>query len=94
MNREDDLLQENQALRERLSRLSEASMHINESLDTRVVLQGVIDNARYLTSAKYGVILTMDEAGGMDALLTSRDDGGGAPSDHGNGGRKEALRAF
>ena len=46
-------------------------MHINESLDTRVVLQGVIDNARYLTSAKYGVILTMDEAGGMDALLTS-----------------------
>ena len=71
MSREERLLQENEALRERLSRLSEASMRINESLDFNVVLQEVIDNARYLTSARYGVISTMDEAGGLDALLTS-----------------------
>ncbi len=71
MNREDDLLQENQALRERLSRLSEASVRINESLEFNVVLQEVIDNACYLTGARYGVISTMDEAGGLDALLTS-----------------------
>ena len=33
--------QENEALRERLSRLSEASLRINESLDFEAVLQGV-----------------------------------------------------
>ena len=71
MNREDDLLQENQALRDRLSRLSEASMRINESLDVGVVLQEVIDNARYLTNARYGVIASMDEVGGLDSVLTS-----------------------
>ncbi len=71
MNRENDLLQENQALRERLSRLSEASMHINESLDINVVLQGVIDNARYLTNARYGVIASMNEVGALDSVLTS-----------------------
>ena len=71
MNREDDLLQENQALRERLSRLSEASVRINESLDFNVVLQEVIDNARYLTNARYGVIASMDEVGGLDSVLTS-----------------------
>ncbi len=71
MNREDDLLKENQALRDRLSRLSEASMRINESLDVDVVLQEVIDNARYLTNARYGVIASMDEVGGLDSVLTS-----------------------
>ena len=71
MNREEELLAANQALRERLSRLSEASVRINESLDFNVVLQEVIDNARYLANARYGVISTMDEVGGLDALLTS-----------------------
>ncbi len=71
MNREDDLLKENQVLRQRLSKLSQASVHINESLEFNVVLQEVIDNARYLTNARYGVISAMDETGGLDALLTS-----------------------
>ena len=71
MNREDDLLQENQALRDRLSRLSKASVRVNESLDFNVVLQEVIDNARYLTNARYGVIASMDEVGGLDSVLTS-----------------------
>ncbi|MYE46665.1 MAG: response regulator [Chloroflexi bacterium] len=62
---------ETQALRERLSRLSEASVRINESLEFNVVLQETIDNARRLTNARYGVIATTDEAGGLDALLTS-----------------------
>ena len=60
-----------QALRERLSKLSEASARINESLDFNVVLQETIDNARRLTNARYGVIATTNEAGGLDALLTS-----------------------
>ena len=62
---------ETEALRERLSRLSEASGRINESLDFDVVLQETLDSARHLTGARYGVIAAMNEAGGLDALLTS-----------------------
>ena len=43
MQKNDDLERENQALRNRLSRLSEASLHINESLDLDAVLQGVLE---------------------------------------------------
>ena len=45
-------------LRDRLTRLSEASLHINESLDLDVVLQGVLDSARSLTDASYAQITT------------------------------------
>ena len=41
MDGEDDLLRQIEALRERLSRLSEASLRINESLDFDTVLQQV-----------------------------------------------------
>ena len=71
MNRVEDLSEENQALRERLSRLSEASVRINESLDVNVVLQEVIDNARYLTNARYGVIASVNGVGGLGSVLTS-----------------------
>ena len=54
-----------------MSRLSQASVRINESLDFNVVLQEVIDNARYLTDAHYGVIASMNEVGGLDSVLTS-----------------------
>ena len=71
MNREDELLQENQGLRERLSKLSDANVRINESLEFSVVLQEVIDNACNLTNARYGVIASMDEIGGLDSVLSS-----------------------
>ena len=58
-------------LRERLSRLSEASLRINESLDFETVLQGVLDSARSLTGARYGVITLLDDAGGLQDFLTS-----------------------
>ncbi len=61
----DRLLRENQALRERLTRLAEASVRINESLDFDLVLQGVIDSARSLTGARYGVVVLLDNAGQM-----------------------------
>ena len=60
-----------EALRERLSRLSEASLRINESLDFDSVLQGVLDSARSLASARYGVMTLLDDAGGMERHLTS-----------------------
>ena len=60
-----------QALQERLSRLSEASLRINESLDFDTVLQGVLDSARSLTSARYGVMTLLDDGGGVEHRLTS-----------------------
>ena len=71
MNREDVLLREVQALRERLSRLSEASLRINESLDYHTVLQGVLESARALTHAHYGVIVLLDEYGQPQDVLWS-----------------------
>ena len=71
MNPEDERDREIQALRDRLSRLSEASLRINESLDWDTVLQGVLDSARALTEARYGVMTLYDEAGTLQDFLTS-----------------------
>ena len=60
-----------EALRERLSRLSQASLRINESLDFETVLQGVLDSARSLTSARYGVMTLLDETGMVQDFLSS-----------------------
>ena len=59
------------ALRERLSRLSQASLRINESLDFDQVLQGVLDSARSLTSARYGVMTLLDDGGLVQHFLAS-----------------------
>ena len=50
MNPPDDLLREIEALRERLSILSGASLRIDESLDFDTVLQEVVDSVRALTA--------------------------------------------
>ena len=60
-----------EALRDRLSRLSEASLRINESLDPDTVLQEVMDNARALTGARFGAITTLDDEGGLLDFITS-----------------------
>ncbi len=60
------------ALRERLTRLHEASLRINESLELDAVLQGVLDSACSLSSARYGAIIVLDDDGGVEALLASR----------------------
>ncbi len=59
------------ALRDRLSRLSDASLRINESLDLDAVLQGVIDSARSLTDARYALITTLDDSGQVEGFLAS-----------------------
>ena len=56
MDRADELRRRIQQLEERLSRLSEASLRINESLDFDTVLQEVVDSARALTASRYGAI--------------------------------------
>jgi len=63
VKRADELAQENTALRERLSRLSEASHRINESLDFGTVLTNVLESACALTGGKSGVITLLDDSG-------------------------------
>ena len=71
MRSSEEIERENTALRDRLARLSEASLRINESLDLETVLQGVLDSARVLTEARYGVIIILDEAGQIQDFLSS-----------------------
>ena len=78
MRNAGDIERENQALRERLSRLSEASRRINESLDLETVLQGVLDSARSLTGARYGVIALVGASGRIEDSVTS----GLTPQEH------------
>ena len=67
----DSLRRENEALRERLSGLSEASLRISRSLDLDTVLQGVIDGARSLTRARYGALVAFGASGSIETLMTS-----------------------
>ncbi len=60
-----------EALRERISALSAAILRINASLDVNTVLQEVVDSARALTAARYGIITTIDEGGGVREFVTS-----------------------
>ena len=62
---------ENEALRERLSRLSAASLRINESLDFDQVLQGALDSARSLTGAGHGVMTLLGDDGALEDFLSS-----------------------
>ena len=63
-----DPVSEAAALRERLSRLSQASLRINESLDLDTVLQGVLDSARALAGARYGVLAVLPGLDSMDGM--------------------------
>ena len=66
-----DLRRENEALRERLSALSAASLRISASLDLETVLREVVESARSLTGARFGAIATIDEAGAPQDFVTS-----------------------
>ena len=59
----DALRQEIEAQRDRLSRLSEASVRVSESLEVGTVMAEVVGSARGLTGARYGVMMTVDESG-------------------------------
>ncbi len=52
-----------EVLERRVSELSRAAVRIGASLDPDAVLQEVVDSARALTGARYGLITTVDEAG-------------------------------
>ncbi len=67
----DQLAEENESLRSRLSRLSNASLRITEDLDLDVALQEIADEARSLTGASYAVVASLGESGEAESLLAS-----------------------
>ena len=67
----DDLRRQFEALQERVSRLSAAILRFSASLDLDTVLQEVVDSARTLTGARYGLIVTVDETGEPEDFVTS-----------------------
>ena len=71
MKNADELQRENEALRERLSRLSEAILRINASLDFDSVLQQAVNGACALTGAGRGALATLDDSGQMQSFVTS-----------------------
>ena len=74
----DALRRQIEASQERVSRLCGAILRISTSLDIGAVLQEVVDSARALTDARYGVITTVDEAGRPRQFLSS----GITPEEH------------
>ena len=71
MNESDTPGPETEPPRDRLSRLSEASLRINESLDFDTVLREVLASARDLTRSRYGEFILLDDAGGMREFFGS-----------------------
>ena len=62
MQSPDGCEQDNQAPHDRISRLSAATLRISDSLDLDTVLHEVVEGARALTCARFGVIATLDDA--------------------------------
>ena len=60
-----------EAPRARISSLSAAVLRISASLDVDTVLREVVESARALTGARYGVIATVDEAGRAQGHVVS-----------------------
>ena len=67
----EGLYRKGPALLDRLAKLREAGLRINEDLDLSAVLQKIADEARMLTGARYGAVLIFDEAGQVRELAVS-----------------------
>ena len=78
MQRPEELRREIEALRERISKLSAASLRISSSLDLNTVLREVVESARELTGARYGAITILDDSRQPQDFVTS----GLTPDDH------------
>ena len=64
------LRQENEALKERLAELSRASIGVSDHLESDDALQQIVRNAKNLTGARYGVLMTFDASGALRDLYT------------------------
>ena len=66
------------ASQQRLSTLWGAFQRVNASLDLGIVLQEIVETARTLTGARYGLITTIDDSGQPQDLVTA----GFTPEEH------------
>ena len=71
MNGNDIPRREDEAPRDRTSRLSAAILRINASLDLGTVLHEAVASACALTGARFGAIVTIDDAGQVQNFVTS-----------------------
>ena len=71
MKNSDELRREIELLRDRISRLTAASLRISASLDVDTVLREIVEGAQALTGADYGVITTVDDSGQVEDFVTS-----------------------
>ena len=67
----DNPKRENQASRNRTSRLSEALLRISASLDLDTALKETVESACALTRARYGAITTIDDSGQLQDWFVS-----------------------
>ena len=63
--------QEIEGFRSRFSRLSTAILRISTSLELDTVLQEVVEGARALSGARYGLITTLDTSGQLQDFVSS-----------------------
>ncbi|MCY4391909.1 MAG: response regulator [Chloroflexi bacterium] len=66
----EELRRENEELRERLSKLSEAGLRITEEFELDKLLREVLDRARSLTGATRGGMTILDESGQADDFIS------------------------
>ena len=66
----EELRNELDDLKDRLFRLSKASIRISENLDAETVLQEVVDSACELSGARYGALLTLNISGEVRDFYT------------------------
>ena len=66
----EELRRENEELRERLSKLSEAGLRITEEFELETLLREVLDRAGSLTGATRGGMTIVDEAGQADDFIS------------------------
>ncbi len=71
MSEPGEVERENQDLRERIARLSEASLRINDQLDLENILQELVESARAITDARCGWTTTFDSSGPLERVVAS-----------------------
>ena len=67
----DELRRRIETLEDRISNLCAAVLRVSASLDLETVLREIVDSARALTGARYGLITTVDDAGQPQDFVTA-----------------------
>ena len=67
----DELRRRIETLEDRISNLCAAVLRVSASLDLETVLREIVDSARALTGARYGLIATVDDAGEPQDLVSA-----------------------